>query len=29
MSRIKSPWSPHLPTALAARPYYTWLRERS
>ena len=28
MSRIKSPWSPQLPTALAARPYYTWLRER-
>ena len=28
MPRIKSPWSPHLPTALAARPYYTWLRER-
>lgn len=28
MARIQSPWSPHLPTALAARPYYTWLRER-
>jgi chorismate--pyruvate lyase len=28
MSRIKSHWSSRLPHALAARPYYPWLRER-
>jgi chorismate--pyruvate lyase len=28
MSRLPSPWSPHLPIDMAARPYDTWLRER-